>query len=482
MMKNSWILYLLILINFVAFQSCDGDEKVGSSILTEEDEIVVKSEIFKIKSGLNLYPEVSFSPDSFLLGECDTHFGTIRADLLTQFACPEGFEYPEYVENASGEKVITNLAVDSVSLSLYYRNWYGDGYSPLGITVYQMDGQTLSGNDTTLSNYCSLVDSTHIVSSPVVFVPATPTDSAYSTEYEAYIPTIHIKLSDEFAKRFFNIKKFTSQKEFNELFKGLYICSDFGGSNVLYVNDITMTVYYHFTLPRPGVEDSIIYDTKSFYANNEVRQLNRYLYHEQEKVLEDLKEQVDTNYIISPANVYTWLSIHMDSIKNSIDTELNNNDEALYRVYVNRANLTVDVLYSDSVTNRPRDNWDSPANNMMLIKEEELSSFFTENKLPSDTSAIIASLVASTDDSNNISYSYSYDLSSLLTKELRTTDTKGELKFALIPVAVNSNSSTGQVISVKPLQTITVTRIRSANNSATPMNLDVVYSGFSLVQ
>lgn len=172
----------------------------------------------------------------------------------------------------------------------------------------------------------------------------------------------------------------------------------------------------------------------------------------------------------------------MDSIKNSIDTELNNNDEALYRVYVNRANLTVDVLYSDSVTNRPRDNWDSPANNMMLIKEEELSSFFTENKLPSDTSAIIASLVASTDDSNNISYSYSYDLSSLLTKELRTTDTKGELKFALIPVAVNSNSSTGQVISVKPLQTITVTRIRSANNSATPMNLDVVYSGFSLVQ
>lgn len=242
-----------------------------------------------------------------------------------------------------------------------------------------------------------------------------------------------------------------------------------------------MTVHYHFTLPRPGVEDSVIYDTKSFYANNEVRQLNRYLYYEQEKVLEDLKEREDTNYIISPANIYTWLSIDMNSIKNSIDTELNNGNESLYRVYVNRANLTVDVLYSDSLTERPRDNWDSPANNMILIKEEELSSFLTENKLPSDTSAIIASLVGSTDNLNQTSYSYSYDLSSLLTAELRATDMKGELKFALIPVAVKSNLSTGQVISVKPQQTITVTRIRSANNS-TPMNLDMVYSGFRLVQ
>lgn len=480
-MKNSWIFYLLILINFVVFQSCDGDEKVGSSILTEEDEIVVKSATFKMQSGLNLYPEVSFYPDSFLLGECDTHFGTIRADLLTQFACPKGFAYPDSVEDAHGKKIFTQLTVDSVSLSLYYRNWYGDGYAPLGITVYQMDGQTLSDNDTTLSNYCSLVDSTHIVSSPVVFVPATPNDSSYSTEYEAYVPTIHIKLSDEFAQRFFSIKKFTTQKEFNELFKGLYICSDFGGSSVLYINDITMTVHYHFTLPRPGVEDSVIYDTKSFYANNEVRQLNRYLYYEQEKVLEDLKEREDTNYIISPANIYTWLSIDMNSIKNSIDTELNNGNESLYRVYVNRANLTVDVLYSDSLTERPRDNWDSPANNMILIKEEELSSFLTENKLPSDTSAIIASLVGSTDNLNQTSYSYSYDLSSLLTAELRATDMKGELKFALIPVAVKSNLSTGQVISVKPQQTITVTRIRSANNS-TPMNLDMVYSGFRLVQ
>ena len=148
---------------------------------------------------------------------------------------------------------------------------------------------------------------------------------------------------------------------------------------------------------------------------------------------------------------------------------------------MNRANLTVDVLYSDSLTERPRDNWDSPANNMILIKEEELSSFLTENKLPSDTSAIIASLVGSTDNLNQTSYSYSYDLSSLLTAELRATDMKGELKFALIPVAIKSNLSTGQVISVKPQQTITVTRIRSANNS-TPMNLDMVYSGFRLVR
>jgi hypothetical protein len=116
---------------------------------------------------------------------------------------------------------------------------------------------------------------------------------------------------------------------------------------------------------------------------------------------------------------------------------------------------------------------------MMLIKEEQLADFFSKNELPADTNAIVSSLSASVDSLDNVLYAYKYDLSSLLTQELRKKDRVNELKFALIPVSVTTNSSTGSVTSIKQLQTITTTRIRSANNILSPMNVEMVYCSFN---
>ena len=204
--------------------------------------------------------------------------------------------------------------------------------------------------------------------------------------------------------RFFRIKDFSSQKAFNQLFKGLYICTDFGASSVLYVNDITMTVFYHFTKQRPQMSDPIIHDTRAFYANEEVRQVNRYTYPNRKAILETYAQVTDTNYIVSPANIYTELTVRMDSIYNRINSQIG--DTAAYRVYVNKADLTVDVLYSDSVTGRPRDNWDQPASYMMLIQKEKMDSFFSKNKVPSDSVAIVTALSATTDSLSKVTYQY----------------------------------------------------------------------------
>jgi hypothetical protein len=147
-------------------------------------------------------------------------------------------------------------------------------------------------------------------------------------------------------------------------------------------------------------------------------------------------------------------------------------------VYVNKANLTVDVLYSDATTDRPRDSWDSPAANMLLIKEDYIDTFFSKNELPTDTNAIVASLATSVDTLDNLTYSYTYDLSKLLTKQLRTNKDVDELRFALVPVAVSTTTS-GSMTAIKQLQTISTTRIRSANNSIDPMDIEVVYCSFN---
>lgn len=470
--KNKpFITIVLLLATLVVGCQENNSISAGASTLPDND-IRVMSDTFAVTSQLDSCVAISLTPDSFLLGECDTHFGTIKADILTQLACPEGFVYP------GGETAV----VDSICLYLYYKNWYGDGKTPLGITVYEMDKQSLQENasypnNLQISDYCSLAESAHIVTDSKIVVPATPSDSSYSSQNDTYVPTIRIKLTDEFAQRFFAIKDFDSQKAFNQLFKGLYICSDFGASNVLYINDITMTVFYHFTMNRAQLNDTIIHDTRSFYANEEVRQVNRFTYPNRQSILQQYSQVKDTNYIVSPANIYTELTVQMDEIYNRIDAQLG--DTAAYRVYINRADLTVDVLYSDSVTGRPRDNWDTPASYMMLIQKEKMAEFFSTNKTPSDSVAIITSLSATTDSLSNVIYQYSYDLSDMLTKQIRSEQKVDQLTFVLVPVAITTNSSTGAILSVKPLQTISATCIRSANNPDIPMDIEVVYAGFS---
>lgn len=470
-------LYKLIICLVIPFAllGCQDDAmNASSSTLLESDDIQVKADTFSLASALDSCVALTLTPDSFLLGECDTHFGTIHADILTQLACPEGFEYP-YPETAE---------VDSIYLYIHYNSWYGDGKAPLGITVYEMDRSSLSEtgiypSNLRLEDYCSLADSTHIATASRIIIPSEPTDSVYQSSSDTYQPFIRIKLTDEFAKRFFAKQDFSSQEAFNEAFKGLYITSDFGGSNVLYVTNISMSVYYHFSRPISNGRDTILHDTKSFYANSEVRQVNRYIYPERQEVLTLYAQHTDTNYIVSPANIYTQLSLRLDSIYQRIEQQVGDTNN--YRIYVNQALLTLDVLYDfDLNSERPRDRWDVPASNMLLIKASHFNDFFAQNELPSDTAAILAALTATTDSLDNVSYTYTYDLSELLTQQLRSNQQVEELRFMLVPVAVATanSSSSSTITSVKQLQTISATRIRSAQNALQPIRLEMVYSGF----
>ena len=97
-MRNNWVVGIVVLTCLSLFSSCNGDtNSAGESILSEEDRIKVKSDTFGVVSALDSCMAIALTPDSFLLGECETHFGTIKADILTQLACPEGFTYPDQV-------------------------------------------------------------------------------------------------------------------------------------------------------------------------------------------------------------------------------------------------------------------------------------------------------------------------------------------------------------------------------------------------
>ena len=114
---------------------------------------------------------------------------------------------------------------------------------------------------------------------------------------------------------------------------------------------------------------------------------------------------------------------------------------------------------------------------MLLIKESSVERFFKNRELPSDTCALLGTLTQGVDSIGDAIYYYQYDLSEFLTNQLRTESNDSILNMLLVPVTVGTSqtSSSTVVSSVRQQQTMSATKIRSANNG---MNLEIVYSGF----
>lgn len=468
MISKIKIVFPLLAVLLISFSSCKDDVVgAGSSVLESEDSIIVRADTFSLTSSLVRGGAVTATPDSFMLGELDSKYGHLHADLLTQLACPVGFRYPE------------GAVLDSVCLFLYYRYAQGDENTPLAINVYAMDRATFAYNeplrsDTAIGVYCSLEDSTKMLDYPVVVTAKRYTDSTYYSSSNEYVPTITLRLNDHWAQKMFAADDYSSQEAFNQLFKGVYITSEFGGATLLSILDVNMGIYYHFPYERAGVETVIEEDMKGLYANHEVRQLNRYIWLDGD--LQALEQNTDTNFIISPAHIYTQLTFPMAAMKEKMTGTLGSR-----RAYVNRAHLTLPVLnhYDGVASQRTRDDWAQPAQTMLLIRRSDLDRFFNENMMLSDSIAMYATLQSQTDDEDVTTYSYEFDLSTLLTEQLRE-DRFGSLNMLLVPVSVTTmtTSSSYTITDVRYNQSLTATEIYSAQHPFYKLELEVVYSGF----
>lgn len=473
--------YIILCIGLLSglLSSCKSDsDTAGWSVLDADDAIIVCADTFSLQSGLRESLSVISMPDSFLVGEIETRFGTLRASLLTQLSCPVGFAYPD------------NAEIDSIRLFLYYRSWVGDEHSALAINVYEIDRQVMAytpsdpyQTQVDIQDYCSDESLAHsLVSRERIVIAGAPTDSVYNSSTGEYIYRISLSVSQDFCERFAAHRSYDSQEEFNQWMKGLYIATDFGSSTILNITDVSMGVYYHFSYRKYGsTQDTTVSDLKAFYANSEVRQLNRFEYLQKQQLLSDLQNS-DTSFIISPACVYTQLRLPMAEMEEIITSNLEkkNIDGTRAKVpYVSLAQLRVEVLNAD----KGNEKWLAPAQYMLLVKDNgnRLDDFFAKRELPSDTVAILGVLTTAQDSLGEPFSYYTFDLNTLLTNQLRQENNPDTLCMTLVPVTVERGTSTSgatSVLGVKQSETISATMIRSAKNSASPMTLKVVYSGF----
>jgi hypothetical protein len=454
-----------IALLFVLF-SCNDDSMtdMGSSIQPAGDKIIVASETFNISSENYFVPSIFARQDSFLLGTFyDETYGTTHADIFTQVEHPANHVYP------------ANTVPDSIILVMYYRKFFGDKYSPMNVSVYEMNKATFEYTTAYPSNikpedYVDRSNSSLLIGQRTF----SPVD-ALGIRDSTYIT---IKLTDAFRNRFANINAdtYSSDEKFLNFFKGLYITTDFGSASMLYVKQIDMEYYHHYTYPTKGVfgQDSTatVKSVINFAANKWVRQVNRFLHPDTTAIKNKLAAaSPQIHYISSPANVYTRVILPIKTMHDSMEV----NDK---RLTINSAKLRVDISEINTDVLAPQ-----ITSSILLIKESEYSNFFKKKAIPSNTTAIIGTYsYQKNSETEEYEYFYSFDIANMIANEFKNSKTSGialsdNEKFLLVPVRVTSDSN-GNVTEVTQQFLLSAVTLCGGNHTTRPIKARVVYSSF----
>lgn len=461
-------IHSLFLLAAILLWSCTNSDitDLGSSLQPAGDKIDVYADTFHMASENIFVDYVYVKPDTFLLGNFyDSKYGTTMADILAQLDYPKDYTFK------------SDAVADSVVLVMYFDNWFGDMYSPMEISVYEMnkgtfDQRTNYPSNINLSDYC---DKSLLLGKKSF----TASDFTYSRTDTTQIV---INLNDAFLKRFSNVTADTYASDANFLnhFKGLYITSSLGSSTMLYMNQFFVEMYYHYTYTTKDINgnDTVttVNNSLKFPANSWFRQVNRI----QHPDIAETKARLSSaqynkfNFLSSPANINTKVILPLERIAQRINTNGK-------RLNFNGGTLRIDIDKSEIVDGIEQ----SMVANALLIKESAVERFFTNKELPSDTCAILSTLTYEINqDNDSIEYYYKFDISSILSQQIvkneatQLFEVSNNLEnLVLIPVRIEFNSSSA-VTAIKNQSLIGSTTLCGANHPTRPMRVNILYSGF----
>ena len=451
--------YFYIVVLSILFAACtDSISEMGTQIQPEGDKILVDTASLSLSTENIIIPFIYSRPDSLMMGSyVDLQYGTTNADILTQLQPPLDFTYP------AGAKA------DSAELIMYYYSWFGDRYAPMELSVYQMNkGKTLEFTKLYQSDIDvnQFTDRSNKIGGKIFTAKDAVLTRPDSTK-------LVFPLTTDFVNSFSSVlnKKYTfeNQNTFQSFFNGIYITTNFGSASMLYIRSVVMRYFFHYTYnvkKADGLSDSTV--TVNTYvnypANKEVRTVNRVQHPDVNKIKQAFDANPQISVISSPANIYTKLKMPIQKLKSKLVVNGK-------KLLINKAALRVDIAEIDTTLAQPL------PNTLLLIKESQYDDFFKYNKLPTDSTAILAT-ISSEVVSGQYQYFYSFDMAKMITKEFNGSKALAEIEnFILVPVSVKYDGNK-QISQMKPQNLMSACKICSGQHSKRPMKLNLVYSGF----
>lgn len=510
--KNIGLLFLTVLTLF----ACDDTTNtLGIGMLPPSDTLSVHTKVYNVTTESYLADAVYAKTSTGYVGRfTDPKFGYYESSFLTELNCSENFTFPEVYKYNEATKTGTGTmagdTVTAIQLVVYYNSWFGDSLNAFRMSVYELD-QKLEKNRYTNINpedYYNRFNPEALLGRKAYTAYDTSVPDSVRNETDAYgnalyYPNVTFPLDLERGNEILQLNRehpeyFKDAESFiNNVFKGVYVKSDYGDGTVLYIDrvDLQMQFRFHYvdslgvalkkqdgTLDENGQPaDSLYYSMATVFASTkEVIQANQFM---NSNIMDNIvKEEKGWTYLKSPAGIFTEATIPYDKI-----AEEHPNDT------LNAVKITFTNYAQDS-----KNNFDMEApSNVLLLRKSELKTFFEENK----TNDNITSFIASHNNSGTNQYTFN-NIARLVTTcigEMQNAKKEAEQageqwnkekwmeenpdwnKILLIPVTItydSSNSTNPTITGIQHDLKPGYAKLKGGKEGE-PLQIEVTYTSFS---
>lgn len=420
--------YVLIALLTVSFLGCDDNTAgLGLGLFPGGDQ-AIKGQLstFDVTTKSVLAGSIYAKTNIGYVGKfTDPTFGTYEAGFMAGLNCPQGLTFPAvYTENSTSNpskatgvmvgdesednkdvtfikdnngKIVGNI--HTVEVYLLYDSYFGDSLTACRLSLYELNKEKLNSSDSYFTEidpnkYCD--KSTGLLGTKAyTAVDMSVKDSLRNTS--SYVPNIRLNLKKEIAERVGGTILKSSReygadlyKHFGDLFKGVYVESDYGDGTILYVNQVQMNVVYkcYATDSITGLKlkkkvkeegdltykDSTYYTYRTFLSTREVIQANR-LKNDAEAINDLINNHYNCTYLKTPSGIFTEATLPIGEIEDKLLGDTLNAVKLSFSNY----NQDSDKKFGMAI---PK--------NVMLIRKKLKDSFFKKNQLHDGISSFLA--------------------------------------------------------------------------------------------
>lgn len=445
-----------------ALYSCDDSTSGIGDFVSNIDEIEAFSSTYEATSETEIFEKIYSRTNRAYLGKyTDPDFGEYSASFITQINCPEGFEFPERLEE-----------ITDASLELYYTGFYGDSLATLTVQVDELD-KAIDDNDGDLyyTNYNPAKyyneSGEYIVQKSYAAVDKSVSDSLRNNK--GYYPNIKIDLGEKFRKYLDDKSKgpdnFKDANTFiNNVLKGFYVHTVQGDGSIVYIKDIWLRINMKYTVTGSQGQDSTAIGSSILAASKEVLMSTRMQNNEDK--LKELKEDKKNTYLKTPAGLYTKITLPIESKDGKVGIFDNHKNDTLNSVTlsIKKYRYAGDAENSQYKMGVPH--------NVLMIRKGDMNDFFEKNKTYDNETSFLG-----TYDSSTNSYTFSKLnrlISHIFTEKRQGNNEADRDVVVLIPVTTEIDTE-GNIIGVSHDMEVNAARLFGGEDGE-KLKMEVIYT------
>ena len=476
-MRN-WIMVGIALLTAAISSWSEDTSTLGYSLTSDVDRFTIETDTFDITTrSIAAGSVLSRNAYSYLGRIKDPETGTyIKCDYTMQFSLLESEVNSLFKSSESifGRDENDQPIVDSCNVHILINTYQGDSLTAMKLALMELN-KPMKSTDAIYTDYDP--EAAGIVRTDVGAVRSEKVYSAsdltlsdsmrnvYRTgKYFAYVKVpLNKEYIDKDGKKYNNYGTYIMRKyyentsyfkNFNSFIRnvcpGFYIKSTDGQGIIIEVAFTQLNIYYRYK------SDDVVYSAScSLNSTDEVLKATHISY--DKTGIDKLVENDTCTYLKTPAGIYTEVTLPIDDIKKGHENDTITSAKVTFTRMRPRSDLSEVILEEPT--------------QVLLIEKDSLKSFFEDNGTPDNMKAYLA-----TYNSNQKTYSFN-NLSYMINRMYaRKGQSENWNKAVLIPVEVQSNSSSTASGIANEMNVNSIRLVGGAANRHAPIRMSVIYN------